>query len=413
MHDYTKYFKDNPGFERLLLRIYQKYQSLSKFTGNVKLSNLSIEEAKAFSRFFGVSYQEGSFAVVSLKKILSIMENSKYEDFNLGILIEEYFGIKLVTNKESKTYNEGVEDAFYAEIIGAGESLGSNWLKAVITNKLSPYKLIHQRYVQNKSFLRKDLINIIKLIDNLPKKKVLLPIYASSYTKEPHYLDLDSKNSNLFFYALSYINNCSFPVTRTDKIRLLSSYNIEIDAISNYVVTYNLRANKDYINGFADNGETLILNIQNILNVEFDTKKKVVFVLENPSILTEVISRNIDVSVIISGGFPNSSVYLLIESLLSTGNHIYYNGDFDPEGLIIASKLKERYGDSLTLFCYDKDDYLNCKSGKTISNIRLRKMEKICDAELLDIKELLFENKVAAYQENNKDSIIGYINSGF
>ena len=411
MHDYTKYFKNNLGFTRLLTKIYQKYQSLSKFTGSISLSNLTKEESITLSRFFGNNYQEGANIKVPLKKFISIMESSKYEDFDLGTLIEEYFNTKLITNKESKLKSEEDEINYYNEILTKNDSLGTTWLKTIITTKIPPYKLIHARYTQNKNNLKKDLINIINLIDNLPKEKTLLPIYASNYTKDPHYLDLDTKNSNLFFYALSYITKSNYPITRADKIKLLSDYNIEIDTISNYVVTYNLNSNKDYINSFSKNKETLILNIQNILNTTFDTTTKKVFIFENPSILTEIISRNINASIIISGGFPNTSVYLLIDSLISTGNHIYYNGDFDPEGLIIAKNLKDKYQDNLTLFCYHKEDYHNCLSNKEISLKRLHKLQKITNIDLLEIKELLLKTKLSAYQENNKERIIEFLNS--
>lgn len=411
MHDYTKYFKNNLGFTRLLTKIYQKYQSLSRFTGSISLSNLTKEESVTLSRFFGNNYQEGANIKVPLKKFISIMSNSKYEDFDLSTLIEEYFNTKLITNKESKLKNEEEEINYYNEFLTKNNSLGTAWLKTIITTKIPPYKLIHVRYTQNKNNLKKDLINIINLIDNLPKEKTLLPIYASNYTKDPHYLDLDTKNSNLFFYALSYINNYNYPITRADKIKLLSDYNIEIDTISNYVVTYNLNSNKDYINSFSKNKETLILNIQNILNTTFDTTTKKVFIFENPSILTEIISRNINASIIISGGFPNTSVYLLIDSLISTGNHIYYNGDFDPEGLIIAKNLKDKYQDNLTLFCYHKEDYHNCLSNKEISLKRLNKLQKITNIDLLEIKKLLLKTKLSAYQENNKERIIEFLNS--
>lgn len=411
MHDYTNYFKNNPGFTRLLTKIYQKYQSLSRFTGSISLSNLTKEESVTLSRFFGNNYQEGANIKVPLKKFISIMSNSKYEDFDLSTLIEEYFNTKLITNKESKLKNEEEEINYYNEFLTKNNSLGTAWLKTIITTKIPPYKLIHVRYTQNKNNLKKDLINIINLIDNLPKEKTLLPIYASNYTKDPHYLDLDTKNSNLFFYALAYLNNSNYPITRADKIKLLSDYNIEIDTISNYVITYNLNSNKDYINGFSKNKETLILNIQNILNTTFDTTTKKVFIFENPSILTEIISKNINASIIISGGFPNTSVYLLIDSLISTGNHIYYNGDFDPEGLIIAKNLKDKYQDNLTLFCYHKEDYQKCLSNKEISIKRLNKLQKITNIDLLEIKELLLKTELSAYQENNKERIIEFLNS--
>lgn len=411
MHDYSKYFKEQLGFERFIHKLYEKYQSLSKFSGNIRLNNLSENEAKVLSRLFGSSYQKGDSITIPIKKFINIMKSSRYDDFDIYILVEEYLGIKLVTKKESKEISKNEEVEFYQRIIEEWNyTKGANWFKNVITTKVAPYLLIHQRYKKNKDSLKRDLNNIIVMINNLPDKRVMLPIFASNYTKDPHYLDLDSGTSNLFVYALASLDNSIYPNTRDGKINLLSKYNIEIDNLSNFVLTYNLLSSKLYINDFAKNKESIILNIQNIINtVRFNSKKKKVFIFENPSILTEIMSRKLDVSVIIAGGFPNVCVYLLMDKLLESGNKLYYNGDFDPEGLLIASKLKERYQEKIELFCYDKIDYDMCVSKKKISNSRLNKLLKINTSQLLVVKELLYDVKLAAYQENNKDRIINFI----
>lgn len=411
MHNYTKYFIEQKGFDRFINKLYDKYKSLSRFSGNIKLTNLTEEESLALSRFFGVNYRVGENITIQIKKFQNIMNNSKYSDFNINILVEEYLGINLITKKEEKSSLDNEELSFYQEIINNQNSMGSKWLFDVVFLKLVPYKLIHQRYYKNKTSLKKELINIIRLIDNLPvNSKVLLPIYSGINTGDPHYLDFDNNHSNLFFHALSYLNKVDYPNTREEKIKLLSINNIEIDNLTNSVITYNLLSNKEYINMFSKNKESLILNIQNIINTKiFDTKSKKVFIFENPSILTEIISKNIDASIIISSGFPNMSVYLLIDKLIMSGNIIYYNGDFDPEGLLIASRLKERYTDNLILFCYDKIDYNNSLSNKKISDKRLNKLSKVNFSELSEIKQLILKNKSCSYQENNKDRIIDFI----
>ena len=59
MHKYTEYFKESPGFNRFIKKIYDKYKSLGRFSGKVKLKNLSQEEAKSLSRLFGITYKTG------------------------------------------------------------------------------------------------------------------------------------------------------------------------------------------------------------------------------------------------------------------------------------------------------------------------------------------------------------------
>ncbi|HIS90240.1 MAG TPA: DUF2399 domain-containing protein [Candidatus Faecisoma merdavium] len=399
MKEYTKYFKDKKGYDRFITKIYEKYQSISRFSGTIKLNCLNDEEAYALSRLFGENYNSGDDVKISIKQFLKIMDKSKFKDFDITTFITEYLNVSLLTNKELKSNLIIAEDNFYQELIK------DNLMLKKIINKDN--LLIHHRYVKNKQKLKNDLINIINLLNHLPKEKTMISLYAATYTKDPHYLDLDSKTSNLFISCLSILDNIDFPNTREDKIKLLYKHNIEMDNLSNYVLTYNLLSSRKWINDLSK--ETLILNIQNILNTNsFDSKLKKVFIFENPSILTKILYSDIDISVIISGGFPNNAVYLLIDKLIENGNKIYYNGDFDPEGLIIANKLKNKYQDKLELFCYDKIDYDNCKSNKIISNKRLNKMAQINDSKLIIIKDQLLKNKLAAFQENN-NRIINYL----
>ena len=135
MHNFTKYFKATPGFDRFIMRLYEKYRSLSKFSGTVKLEHLTKQEAISLSRLFGTTYQEKETVSLSIKKFISIMENSKYDDFDIQILVQEYLNVSLVTNKEEKRMSKNEEMEFYQEIIENDDSLGSSWLKKVIEEK--------------------------------------------------------------------------------------------------------------------------------------------------------------------------------------------------------------------------------------------------------------------------------------
>ena len=410
MHDFTKYFKEQKGFDRFINELHKKYKSLSKFSGTISLKKLTKEEVKVLSKLFGKKLKENENFAISISKFIKIMENSKYEDFDIKTLVSEYLDIKLITNKEKRNKVRNKEEEFYLKIINNKTDIGNKWLKEVIEKRLSPYQIIHKRYNKDKKSLNIELQNIINLINNLPNEKILISIYSSIYTKDPHYLDLDNNHSSLFLHALSFLDNNKYPTSREDKILLLSKYNIEVDILSNYTITYNLISNKEYINMATKDKEPLLLNIKNILTTEFlDTKNKKVFIFENPSILNEVISKNIDATVIISGGFSNTSVYLILNKLIDNNNKLFYNGDFDPEGLLIAENFKKKYKDNLELFCYTKKDYMTCISENKISTKRLNKLSKINNDKLQEIKELLIKNKVSAYQENNKERLIEFI----
>ena len=41
MHEYTKYFKSEPGFERFIRELYRKYELTGKITGTIKLNKIT------------------------------------------------------------------------------------------------------------------------------------------------------------------------------------------------------------------------------------------------------------------------------------------------------------------------------------------------------------------------------------
>ena len=145
-------------------------------------------------------------------------------------------------------------------------------------------------------------------------------------------------------------------------------------------------------------------NINGLENV--CTENNVVYVFENPSLLISML--DLKVPIIITSGMPNISLYTLLKKLINSGTKIYYNGDFDPEGLLIAEKLKLKFP-NIELFCYTEHDYLNSKSNEVLSSSRLKKLDNINSEELLKIKEILLKEKFSGYQEQNLNRLIEYI----
>ena len=86
-------------------------------------------------------------------------------------------------------------------------------------------------------------------------------------------------------------------------------------------------------------------------------------------------------------------------------HNFYYHGDFDPEGLLIAQRLKERYGESLQLWNYRADWYERYLSDVNLSEVRMKKLEKVYLPELLEVKMQMQKRKRAAYQEAMLDML--------
>lgn len=410
MQEVIKYFKSKKGLDRFVQALYEKYRSYGKISGQVKIKNLTKEEADEINRLFLAEYKENDMAVLSIKKFNDKMNRSKFAPFDINGFVKEYFMIDLVTKKEDNDYKYLKEMSFYQDILRSMTGVAKSWFSNILEKDNDVYFLLRKKYLKDYVELKKELLIINEMLNNIPKKPEPLAIFAARFTQNPHYLDFDSTYCTLFLHALAYIDGATFPVNREKKIELLAHKNIMIDYYSNFVFTYNLLADKTWINEANKAGEVITLNMYNIINAaKIYSKSNKVFIIENPSLLNNIINRCGEVTVIVSNGFINTCLYLLLDKLIDSGVMLYYNGDFDPEGLIIADGLKQRYGDNIKLFCYELADYEISKSNNVLGDSRIKKLSKIKSDELLAIKDRVCSEKVAGYQENIQDRIIDFI----
>ena len=161
-------------------------------------------------------------------------------------------------------------------------------------------------------------------------------------------------------------------------------------------MTYQFHG-EEYLEHLSNRKEVVILNLDNInkLNHVFAENQKVI-IFENPSLLSTIVPLDTKNAYIITSGNPNIAFDKLLEKL---ENHtLFYNGDFDPEGLLIADKLKKKYP-SLNLIGYERNLFEKVKSEKILSESRLKKLEKVTEEDLQEIKKLILKTKRSGYQE--------------
>ena len=124
-----------------------------------------------------------------------------------------------------------------------------------------------------------------------------------------------------------------------------------------------------------------------------------VFIFENPAVFHKVLKETGDnISLICTSGQLNLSSYILLNKIIYLKN-IYYAGDFDPEGLMIAYKLKERYKGKVRFLNYTRESYINTMSNNVIEEKSMSQLNKINCSELDEVIRELRINKRSAYQE--------------
>lgn len=99
-------------------------------------------------------------------------------------------------------------------------------------------------------------------------------------------------------------------------------------------------------------------------------------------------------------GQPRLSCLMVLELLARSGTHVFYSGDLDPEGMLIAQKISRFYPGRFTYWHMAEEDYKACQSQETLSERRLKMLEKITDERLLPVVNNMVRCRKAGYQEN-------------
>ena len=148
-------------------------------------------------------------------------------------------------------------------------------------------------------------------------------------------------------------------------------------------------------------GNVSLYNLREItsLTTAIDT----VIIVENPSIFRALSQWGkthgaATIGFVCTAGQLNVCGYVLLDLIEHAGCRMFYAGDFDPEGLCIAQRLKQRYP-KLVLWHYQRTEYERCRSQKTIRDSRLSMLAQVTHEELVPIKERLLIEKKSGYQE--------------
>ena len=123
-----------------------------------------------------------------------------------------------------------------------------------------------------------------------------------------------------------------------------------------------------------------------------------VYVIENPAVFAYCIQKYPNQTFLCGNGQLRLAVLKTMD-LFSSDTVFYYAGDYDPEGLQIAERLRCRYGKRVRFWNYSLENYKKYLSNVKIAENRLAILEKIQSAELQEIKMAMVAERKAAYQE--------------
>ncbi len=403
------YFRESGIWNRILAGFWEKYSSYGYFGGRVLLRSLSGEDVETLEGFFGKSFHGQKSVTVSAENFQKALEKSRFAGIQPERLLELYFHEKPKGKKEIRQEEERKQAEILQELKEYCQGTPAEDQLEVIKAILSTGRNKGTEEWRRLLFLGARMVNALPCHRG---EYLYLAVFAAQLTGNPHAFDAGTLEGNLLrqlVKALSEKEKKSDPgiFPAFEKQQEYLQVGILLDDMSNYTTLYGVQGWKRNselhpgLEGFFREKEVAQIPLNVLVHLgKLKCPEDTLYIVENPSVFSMLISEKAGKrSCMCMNGQPRLSSLIALQLLEKEGTTIYYGGDFDPEGLMIAQKLALFYPGEFHYWHMEPADYEQCKSREAISESRLRMLEKITDERLKPVVEQMKIEKVAGYQE--------------
>ena len=411
------YFKSNKAYKRILSKVKEKYVSIGTFGGTIKLENITEDEKKALTDLLGGKFFLKRSDTVKVNDIVEALKVTKFEKVDFYEMLCLYFGENILIKKDIKEIHRLKRENFFRRLKNTVNTDVYNFVAEAFENKVSGcYSLLNNRYNEDGQGegLLKELAYMNDISNKIREKsKLRIAILASEVTNNPHSLDENTFLNKILTYYLCNKSKAKYPRNAEEKNTLFYENNILKDDIFNNtlvagVFAYVLKNHELWEckgwNSLAEDYEPFALSLVNLAKIDvLKPLNNSVIIAENPTVFMKfyesLLNHHTKFTLICSNGQINLSTLVILDMLSKNECMLYYSGDYDPEGLLIADKLLQRYKDKIKPIFYSEDIYLSAVSDEKIDDRRLKQLDKVKDNRLKSIAECMIKEKRSAYQE--------------
>lgn len=405
--DAAMHFRKEAGFSRLFEKFIARYKELGRIGGSVQLSNLTTNEKRALNTVFTKKdYSEAKSTTVSLTTFESALNCTRFEGIPLVEILNAYHGVPIVTNVQRKETWEFKKDLLLNLLKSQFTHTNSRKVLDKITEHAPGTQGIHALYKKEPHLFGQQIRWVLAAVEFLPlEKPIRIALFASKITGNPHAFDIGPENDkagNLLISCLQLLSDSPISVkSAEEKNELFESFGLAPDDILNQVSITGLEL-------YDKEGQQITLHsvvtnipLKEVLKVaSVKSASKAAYVVENSGVFSTLCDEAGEGEVLLcTHGQVKLAGLLIMDKLVSNGFDIYYSGDFDPDGLHIAQKLKKRYGEHLKLWRYTPYDYKKTNPKKELTATSLNKLNSITVDELIEVGKAIREKEAAGYQE--------------
>lgn len=412
MAECLQYFRSRPVFKKVFEKFQEKYESLSRMGGTIRLSGLTDEEKLQLGGFFQKDYIGKKTVCISYQAVEKALADSKFAGIDFKELLEEYFKKPLIGNRERKESEENDRQEFFEALKQKSKTTEQIcWITECVEHKNGVYRYLVSLFHENANACKDMMGKVLYAGSQLPifyGRIEGLAVFAAKTAGNPHFFDEGTPGNQMLCAYLKYYFDDKILIHKSkteQKNALLYEAGILKDELWNFVPVYGLHGRRydgaihRGLEGFFTEREPVQITLQMLGNLkELWTENPVIYMVENPAVFSYLCKEYPSETFLCGNGQLRMAVWVLLEKII--GFHtLMYAGDFDPEGLLIAQRLRQRYPDRVQYWNYSGEMYRKHVSDKVISETSRKKLNRVTDSGLLEVKQVMLEMGRAAYQE--------------
>lgn len=407
-----RYFKERQVFRKVFEKIFKKYESLGHFGGTIRLDGLTDAEKEQLGGFLRKDFFGNKTITISVSAMESALTETKFVNLSFKDVLEQYFKEELIGNKEKQEAEQRQREQFFERLKReAGTPEQSDWIELCVEQKNVVYKEFFTACIENEAqcFAQMEVIfRAGRLLPVLQNQTEALPVFATKITGNPHYFDEGTKANRLLLAYLKFLFPlaASLPGTEAEqKGYLFYQAGILKDDLWNFVFVYGFHGLKQDgsihkgIEGYYTEQDPVCITLQTLGNLkEVWSEHRTIYMVENPAVFSYLCKQFPSQAFICGNGQLRVAAWAFLDKM-KNWDVLWYGGDFDPEGLLIAEKVKKRYPDKVRFWNYTPEMYIKYLSDEIFTDTGRKKLEHISDAALIALREELLNVGKATYQE--------------
>ncbi|GEC93302.1 TIGR02679 domain-containing protein [Brevibacillus brevis] len=374
--DAVAFFKSDEAYEKFFLAMIKKVKRDGRFSGTVKLKNLTLDEQRALSGLFRKDINTREYST-TFEKFGDILKRTPFCNVAVKDLLEAYVNEEpLISRREMQAKINEIWDIFWISIENHASLKQSSlitWFQELKQKKGIGYRFIRNIYYEDSLLLQRFLEIMIDTFLELSllkkqNKYVRLPMLATKITGYPHDFDTDKRLGKMLIFGLCHITSRSYPTSTEDLSELYFDNMLLRDDISSSVTCCGLK----FLN-ISESGIVISIPLRTIVRSDYINpifermRERIVYVIENPSVFSAILDRwEAEISyfqlppMVCSSGQFQLSTLALLDRLGDNNFLIKYSGDFDPEGMGMAYRILKRLRSrqaKVQLWRYTLSDY--------------------------------------------------------